>query len=115
MSETTITFANHASVILEGQGVRLLTDPWYVGAAFHNGWELHSPTGITPGDLNDVQYVWISHEHPDHFSIETIKEWLVPPKDYPPLLSKTTTDQRVPNFLRSRGFTLRELPDGEVV
>ena len=61
MSGTTITFVNQASIILEGAGTRMLTDPWYVGPAFNNGWELHSPVSITPDDLADIQYVWISH------------------------------------------------------
>ena len=35
-----ITFINHASVKFKLKNKTILTDPWYEGAVFHNGWKL---------------------------------------------------------------------------
>ena len=35
-----IKFINHASFIVEHNGVRLLTDPWLKGNVFADGWSL---------------------------------------------------------------------------
>ena len=40
MSKTTIEFINHASVLISSSNINLLSDPWYSGTVFHNGWRL---------------------------------------------------------------------------
>ena len=35
-----IQFINHASVVISNGNKSILTDPWYSGGAFDNGWEL---------------------------------------------------------------------------
>ena len=40
MSRTTLEFVNHASVLISSGKINLLSDPWYNGAVFHNGWRL---------------------------------------------------------------------------
>ncbi|HUF34011.1 MAG TPA: MBL fold metallo-hydrolase [Acidimicrobiales bacterium] len=68
-----ITLVGHASVLIEAGPVRLLSDPWYVGTAFNESWTLH-PQPEVPDDLFDgVTHLWISHEHPDHLSIPTLR------------------------------------------
>lgn len=63
----------HASVLVEAGPVRLLSDPWYGGPAFNESWSLH-PQPKVPEDLFDgVTHLWISHEHPDHLSIPTLR------------------------------------------
>jgi L-ascorbate metabolism protein UlaG (beta-lactamase superfamily) len=66
-----IEFLNHASVLVSNEQVSLLSDPWYQGDAFHKGWNLiheFSDDEII-NLLGRVTHIWISHEHPDHFSI----------------------------------------------
>ena len=33
--DTSRTFINDASVVITGNGISLLSDPWYKGSAFH--------------------------------------------------------------------------------
>ena len=40
MQSTTIEFVNHASVIISYEKISILTDPWFNGSAFDNGWRL---------------------------------------------------------------------------
>ena len=40
MQSPTIEFVNHASVIISHEDVSILSDPWFTGTAFDNGWRL---------------------------------------------------------------------------
>ena len=68
-----VTFLNHSSVLVSDGRTRILCDPWFEGAAFQNGWRLLHENSH---DINalDFDHVWVSHEHPDHFSIPTLKK-----------------------------------------
>ncbi len=105
-------FINHASVLVSSEKVGLLSDPWYQGDAFHKGWSLlHELKDDEIEDvLNRTTHIWISHEHPDHFSVlffikfeEMIKQRGIE------ILFQETKDKRVEGFLRSKGFNLRIL------
>ncbi|XOV71867.1 MAG: MBL fold metallo-hydrolase [Verrucomicrobiota bacterium] len=70
-SRKTITFLNHSSFIISTNTTNILCDPWFNGLAFHNGWSLLHDNSHDINQLN-FDYIWISHEHPDHFSIPTL-------------------------------------------
>ena len=105
-----IQFINHASVKLITANVRMTSDPWYSGAAFNNGWDLirSEPEMLTVG--SDATHVWLSHEHPDHFSIGFFKST---PNRNLRLLFQKTADHRVASFLRAQGFAVEEIAEGE--
>ena len=75
--KTSIKFINHASVIVSDGSISVLSDPWYTGDVFHKGWHLVHETNDQEVEkiLNEVTHIWISHEHPDHFSIEFFKKF----------------------------------------
>jgi L-ascorbate metabolism protein UlaG (beta-lactamase superfamily) len=75
--KTSIQFNNHASVIIKGTNISLLSDPWYQGDAFHKGWNLLYELSDDQiiNILNKVTHIWISHEHPDHFSVSFFKKF----------------------------------------
>ena len=61
-------------------------------------------------DLDDVDMLWISHEHPDHFHVPTLRS--IPPerRAETTVLFQSTIDRRVAEFCRSLGFReVREL------
>lgn len=66
-----ITFVNHASFFLESNSASLLCDPWTRSKAFNDGWALLSPSAPVPYDR--VDYLWVSHEHPDHFNFPSLR------------------------------------------
>jgi len=64
---------NHASLLMVTGGIRLLTDPWYEGGVFDQGWKLrwHNPDAL---DLAcTATHLWISHPHSDHLHYPTLK------------------------------------------
>ena len=93
---------NHATIHIQCGETSIITDPWLFGPAFLTGWWLATPS---PKDsielLKNADYVYISHNHPDHLHPETLA-----------LLSKDKTIL-APNFkakscqkyLSSLGFT----------
>ena len=109
-----ISLVNHASILVEKGDISILSDPWYFGSAFHEGWSLiHENKESEIKDiLNSVTHIWISHEHPDHFSVgffKTYKDLLISKKIK--FLFQETKDKRVVNFLQSQGFCVEELQD----
>jgi CMP-N-acetylneuraminate monooxygenase len=68
-----IHWLNHATVYIECNGKSIITDPWLFGPAFLTGWWLQNPSPRISIDLlKQVDYVYISHNHPDHLHTETL-------------------------------------------
>ncbi|KQV47046.1 hypothetical protein ASC95_26435 [Pelomonas sp. Root1217] len=101
---------NHACVLIEAGPVRLLTDPWLSGSAFNHGWELLAPTPVSIADLS-FNYLWYSHEHPDHFAPAELLKIPVHARDGVTVLYQATVDGKVAEFCRSHGFKVLELED----
>ncbi|MFM2285455.1 MAG: hypothetical protein RLZZ543_952 [Bacteroidota bacterium] len=99
-----INFVNHSCFIVEHNGVSIIADPWLEGRVFNNGWDFISKTKLTYEDFKDIQYIWFSHEHPDHFYPPNLK--LIPAeyKKNITILFQNTIDGRVANYCRKAGF-----------
>lgn len=71
-----VTFVGHSSVLLQTQGLNILTDPiWSERASpvsFSGPKRVHAP-GIAFSALPPIDVVLISHNHYDHLDIPTLK------------------------------------------
>lgn len=101
-----VKFLNHSSVILTSDKTKILCDPWFNGSAFMDGWSLLHDRSH---DINNLSfdYIWISHEHPDHFSIPTLSQL----KTSKTFLYQQTKDKKVKHFLEKKGHKVIELPN----
>ncbi len=99
-----IKFVNHSCFIVEHEGVSIISDPWLEGRIFNNGWDLLSKTKLTYDDFRNIQFIWFSHEHPDHFYPPNLK--LIPAeyKKNITVIFQHTIDGRVANYCRKAGF-----------
>lgn len=99
-----ITFINHASVLIQSGGIRLLTDPWLTGTVFQHGWSHLTASALLPAQLGHVTHIWFSHEHPDHFHPPDLKQ--IPEVDRAriTILYPRTEDGKVATFCRRLGF-----------
>src|SRR3954469_22687079 len=104
---------NHASVLVESAGVRLLTDPWLYGPAFNEGWELLTPTPFGIELFDTVTHIWFSHEHPDHFAPRVLKDIPKPTREKITVLFQFTHDKKIIRFCKGLGFKIIELKDGQ--
>ena len=68
MSNTSVTYVGHATVLIELDGVRLLTDPLlrrYIGP-------LRRRFPLPDSDIKDIDAVLISHLHGDHLDLPSL-------------------------------------------
>lgn len=71
-----VTFVNHATVLLQADGINFLTDPiWSERCSPFSfiGPKRYRDPGIAYADLPKIHCVLISHNHYDHFDKETIR------------------------------------------
>lgn len=102
-----ITWVNHAGYVISFENINLLVDPWHTGLAFNNGWSLLTKTYFPANLRNKINYIWVSHEHPDHFSPRDLKSF--DNKNKIKVIFQKTDDKRVVNFLKKLNFKTIEL------
>lgn len=60
-----VTMVGHSTVLLEGAGTRMITDPWF-GTAGHLAYARLHPPAFRREELREVDGVLVSHGHWDH-------------------------------------------------
>ena len=65
-----VLYVGHATVLVELDAVRLLTDPMFRRRAAH----LRRASRVDLGELKDVDAVLVSHAHHDHLDLPSIKQ-----------------------------------------
>ncbi len=99
-----IELVSHASIIVDCGSVSVWTDPWLEGLAFNESWALVEAPRLADERLDEIDYVWISHEHPDHFHVPTLRALPDSFKRRVTVLVQRKNDDRVPAALRHFGF-----------
>ena len=112
MSAFAFKFISNACGIFTGsQGTRLLCDPWIEDGVYEGSWCHFPPLTTRPEDLLDVDAVYVSHLHPDHFDERTF--------DFPrdtPLIILDHGPTFLMKILKGKGYTnLILIKDGETV
>lgn len=107
-----IRWLNHATVYIECNGKSVITDPWLFGPAFMTGWWLATPSPEESIDLlKKADYVYISHNHPDHLHAETLA---VLSKDKEIIVADFST-KSTEKYLRALGYeNVKTLPFNEI-
>lgn len=101
--EIRVTYVGHATVLIELDGVRLLTDPVLRGRVAHLRRRSSAPV---PAIVEDLDAVLLSHLHHDHLDIPTLRS-LEPS-------TRVIAPKGSAAFLRRAGFTeVTELGPGE--
>jgi hypothetical protein len=72
---TGLRFLSHSCLLLEDGDGDLLMDPWFFGGVFNDSSSLLAPPDLDTLDLSRLRHVWISHTHPDHFHVPTLR-WI---------------------------------------
>ncbi len=69
-----VTYLGHACILMESAGTRILMDPWLSDPTYHGTWWHYPPLALGARDLPKLDYVYISHEHMDHFDPPTLRQ-----------------------------------------
>jgi L-ascorbate metabolism protein UlaG (beta-lactamase superfamily) len=70
-----VTFVNHATVLIQTEGLNILTDPIWSDLASPVSWagpKRHRSPGLRFEDLPPIDIVLISHNHYDHLDTKTL-------------------------------------------
>jgi UDP-MurNAc hydroxylase len=111
----TIRWINHAGYELQTDGLRIVHDPWLDGFAFQGAWSLVAGSNYGYDEFTGVDYLWISHEHPDHFAPAVLRKIPADARRNITVLHQHTRDKRVISFCRKLGIAAQELPDRQTI
>jgi len=106
-----IEFLSHACFSIESSNTVLLNDPYLYGTAFNDGWDLIIDDTSFIFDEKKNNFIYYSHEHPDHFSIPFLKSINEENRKKITILYQKTRDGRVKTFLEKQGFNVKEIKD----
>jgi len=100
-----LTYLQSASILMEDDGVKVLSDPWLIDGAYFGSWAIYPPFNFKPEDFYDVDYIYLSHIHPDHFHGPTLEGMN---KDIP-ILILNYLEKSLKNNIEQIGFKVTEL------
>lgn len=76
--EISVDLLSHACLLFKSKDFSFATDPWIEGFAFSSGWwTAQYPPKNWQDELNKVDFIYISHNHPDHlnqFTLDKIRK-----------------------------------------
>ena len=102
VKRTEVRFINHACLIIKMGNITFATDPWIHGSAFCNGWWLSDESPIDSFEtLNDCDFIYISHNHPDHLHPQSLKKI----RNDMPILTGNFLSDSTKEYLHYLGFS----------
>lgn len=105
-----VQFIKSACVVVEHGPVRVLCDPWLTDGIYYGSWYHYPPLVFSANDFKDVDYLYLSHIHPDHMDPATLA---LLPKTIPVLIH-CYAEKFLLNLLQKLGFTtIHEIAHGE--
>jgi UDP-MurNAc hydroxylase len=111
-----IRLISHASVVITCSNTAIWTDPWLLSKAFNDSWSLLPAADFQNSLLDGIDYIWLSHEHPDHLNFPTLASLPAEFKERVTILIHDNNPQRLIEPLRKLGYAhFRILPHRKVV
>jgi len=105
-----ITNIASSTVIISSNGYNILCDPWLFDGEYYGSWYHYPPLEVRDSVFNSVDYIYLSHIHPDHFSRKT---FAFLDKGIPVLIHRYETPFLKRN-LELMGFNVIELLNGDM-
>jgi len=95
-----VQYVSSACVVVEHEGVRVLCDPWLTDGIYYGSWHHYPPLNIGPESFHDVDYLYLTHIHPDHCDVASLKTF---PKHIPILIHQYE-EKFLLRLIKSLGF-----------
>ena len=100
-----ITYLQNAGIIIENAGERILCDPWLIDGCYYGAWHHYPKFEFNPKEFENINYIYLSHIHPDHFDVKTLSQLK---KDIPVLIHKFPQKYFKQN-IEELGFNVEEI------
>lgn len=71
-----VTYIYSACVVIETPDIRILCDPWFTDGIYDGSWYLYPPVKDPIKLIGEVDVIWISHIHPDHYDPVFLRKYL---------------------------------------
>jgi UDP-MurNAc hydroxylase len=65
--------ANACGIFTGSEGTKVLCDPWLIDGVFEGSWCHYPPLSTSPHELTNVDAIYLSHIHPDHFDERSLQ------------------------------------------
>ena len=107
------TILSHASLCVDHNGIRIVSDPWLIGSCYwRSWWNFPEPPADLISDLKP-DYIYLTHLHWDHFHGASLKKLFAPTTRI--IVPKIHTT-RMLDDLRWLGFrNVTEIPHGKSI
>ena len=66
-----LTHIKSSTVVIESNNVKVLCDPWLFDGEYYGSWYHYPQLKIDDDYFKSIDYIYVSHIHPDHFSRKT--------------------------------------------
>jgi UDP-MurNAc hydroxylase len=111
-----VRLISHASVVISTSDTAIWTDPWLISKAFNDSWSLWPPPAFDESLLPAIDYLWLSHEHPDHLNFPTLASLPDSFKKRVVILFQNNNPERIFASLKPLGYAcFQVLPHRETV
>ena len=104
-----ITYHNSATVVIKDDNTKILIDPWLTNGEYFGAWGIYPPYDFKPEVFNDVDYIYISHVHPDHCSPKTLSKL----NKKIPVLIHNFSEKYLKKNIEKLGFRVIELENNK--
>ena len=104
-----LTFYQSSTVLLETKNVKILSDPWLVDGELYGSWNHYPQIDFNPEAFDDLDYIYLSHIHQDHFSKKTLSQL----SKKIPVLIHNFESKALRENIKSMGFNVIELSHNE--
>lgn len=101
-----VRYIKSATVAVEANGVKILTDPWLTDGEYYGAWYHYPPLEFNESFYESIDYIYVSHIHPDHFSKPTFQKL----NKKIPVLIHCYESKFLKTNIERLGFTVIELP-----
>ena len=69
-----LEFLSSACVKISHNDTSILCDPWLIDGEYLGSWAHYPPFDFNSKDFDDIDFIYLSHQHPDHFSPKTLSK-----------------------------------------
>jgi UDP-MurNAc hydroxylase len=106
------TILSHAGMLVESQGISLMTDPWLRGSCYWRSWWNYPKAAPIATRLETLDYIYITHMHWDHYHGPSLRKL---PKNATVLIPEAHLDRMRKDLKACGRDKIMEIPHGKTL